>query len=359
MNCFLIAFYSIFSVFKNNMNGKMPTSMAKVRCEILKWLTKTSNISFIARETGHSRSLIRKIKNQMKNDEDIFELKNKLGAPVKITNDLRNEIRNLTMANRRMSSKTISNIISENSNFPSISRSSVDSVRHSLGFSYLPPIHTFFTTEVQRENRVNFCKYHIDNQTSWNNVLFTDESIFELNSAHRWIWRRRGETSSDVYNATNKFNKKVMVFGGISYKYTTPLITIQGTIDANDYVDDCIDQSGLILGMNNAYGHMNWVLMQDGATCHTASSTIEYLTDYCKVLKNWPSNSPDINPIENLWSYLKQKVEELNPQNEKDLIDLLIDLWENLDISLIHKLIDSVPSRIQAVIDSEGFPTKY
>ena len=111
--------------------------------------------------------------------------------------------------------------------------------------------------------------------------------------------------------------------------------------------------------MNDAYGHMNWVLMQDGATAHTASSTIEYLTDYCKVLENWPSNSPDINPIENLWSYLKQKVEELNPQNENELIELLFNLWENLDISLIHNLIDSVPSRLRTVIQSDGYPTKY
>lgn len=70
-----------------------------------------------------------------------------------------------------------------------------------------------------------------------------------------------------------------MVFAGISKKYTTPLIAIiKGTID------DCIDQSGLIPGMNDVYGHFGWVLMQDGASPHTAASTIEYLKDYCLVL---------------------------------------------------------------------------
>ena len=190
----------------------MPSSMTKTRCEILQWLAKTSNISYISRETGHSRTLIRKVKNQLDHNEDIFELPNKLGAPIKVTTDVQNEIQNLTMANRKMSSLSIANIISQNSDFPSISRSSVNSVRHNLGFNYLPPIHTFLTTPIQRENRVKFCQFHIGNNTSWENVLFTDESIFELNSANRWIWRRRGETSSDVYNATNKFNKIILFF---------------------------------------------------------------------------------------------------------------------------------------------------
>lgn len=150
-----------------------------------------------------------------------------------------------------------------------------------------------------------------------------------------------------------------MVFGGISKRLVTPLISIIGTIDSNDYVDDCIYQSGLIPGMNEAYGHFNWVLMQDGATSHTAESTIEYLKDYCQILEDWPSNSPDLNPIENLWSILKAKVEEINPQTEDELIELLFDIWVNMDKKIIDHLIDSVPSRLQSVINSNGFPTKY
>ena len=201
----------------------MPSLMIKRRCEILKWLAKTSNLNRISRETGYSHKLIRQIKNQLKREDDIFTLSTKLGAPIKATNEVQTEIQNLMMANRRMSSYSISNIISQNPLFPSISPSLVNSVRHNLGFNYLPPIHTFLTTQIQRDNKVKFCQFHINNGTSWDNVLFTDESSFELNSVKRWIWRRRGETASTVYRATNKYNKKVMAFAGISYKYTTPL----------------------------------------------------------------------------------------------------------------------------------------
>jgi hypothetical protein len=91
-----------------------------------------------------------------------------------------------------------------------------------------------------------------------------------------------------------------MMFGDISKLMKTPLILIDGTINAIEYVDQCIDSSGLIPEMNAAYGINEWFLVQDGATCHTAEQTMDYLRSYCNVLENWRSGSPDFNPIENL-----------------------------------------------------------
>lgn len=341
------------------MYGAMPLSMINSRVEIIKHLQFTDNISAISRATGHSRDLIRSVRDSLKNDEQIFELKHKLGAPIKATDEVRNQILDLTTSNRRMPAVTIANIVSDNLDGQTISPSLVYSIKHDAGFKYLPPLHTFFTTEEQRQNRVAFCKYHIENQTNFDNVLFTDESSFELTASHKWLWRRRGETSPDVQCATKKFPKKVMIFGGISKNYCTPLIVINGSINAESYVDECIDGSGLIPSMNETYGHFKWVLMQDGASSHTAKSTIDYLSNYCKILENWPSSSPDLNPIENLWSILKNRVYEINPKTENELIETIFDTWENLDVSLIYRLIDSMPSRLQAVIDNNGFPTKY
>ena len=78
----------------------MPSKMMKRRCVILQWLAKTDNISQIARETGYDPKTIRKIKNQLTQNEDIFDLPNKLGTPKKVTTDIQNEIQNLTMASK-------------------------------------------------------------------------------------------------------------------------------------------------------------------------------------------------------------------------------------------------------------------
>ena len=88
----------------------------------------------------------------------IFELPNKLGALIKVTTDVQDEIQNLTMENRKMLSLSMANIISQNSNFPRISRATVDSIRHRLGFNYFLPIHTFLTTD--SENKIG--QFHID-----------------------------------------------------------------------------------------------------------------------------------------------------------------------------------------------------
>ena len=68
-----------------------------------------------------------------------------------------------------------------------------------------------------------------------------------------------------------------MVFGGISKYHKTNLIVItKGTVDSLTYIDDLIDGSGLIPEMNEVYGAKKWILMQDGASAHTAHVTLDY-----------------------------------------------------------------------------------
>ena len=69
---------------------------------------------------------------------------------------------------------------------------------------------------------------------------------------------------------------------------------------------------------------------------------------------------PDLNPIENLWTILKNKVSEGQPNNAKMLEQAIKEVWVR-DISLAYcrNLVESMPRRLEAVIKAKGGPTKY
>jgi hypothetical protein len=78
------------------------------------------------------------------------------------------------------------------------------------------------------------------------------------------------------------------------------------------------------------------------------------------IILPWPGNSPDLNPIENLWRLVGLKVNRAQPKNERELKEAVIDSWNhNVTPEIIHGLIDSMPDRIAAVIKAKGDSTKY
>jgi hypothetical protein len=83
---------------------------------------------------------------------------------------------------------------------------------------------------------------------------------------------------------------------------------------------------------------------------------------------DWPPYSPDLNLIKNLWALLKAKIYVLYPElvgapNNAETLDLLIrcviDTWDRLGEDLMNRLIDTIERRVKAVIDTEGWYTKY
>ena len=73
----------------------------------------------------------------------------------------------------------------------------------------------------------------------------------------------------------------------------------------------------------------------------------------------WPSQYPDLNPIENLWAILNAKASNRRPQNDEELFEALEFEWNRFDVSILENLIDSMNRRCHMVIDSDGYPTKY
>ena len=74
-----------------------------------------------------------------------------------------------------------------------------------------------------------------------------------------------------------------------------------------------------------------------------------------------PFQSPDLNPIEHVWDYLEKAVHNRkpHPKNIEELSIYLNEEWGKLDRNFLQNLVNSMPRRVAAVINSKGNPTKY
>lgn len=107
----------------------------------------------------------------------------------------------------------------------------------------------------------------------------------------------------------------------------------------------------------------NIVFQQDGAPAHTAKSTMKLLEDKVGTVWGkgvWSGNSPDLNPIENLWSILKESAyQEPFPKTRLELQARFEEKWNSLPVFLLQNLAQSFKTRVEEMMNNAGGHTSY
>lgn len=145
-----------------------------------------------------------------------------------------------------------------------------------------------------------------------------------------------------------------MYWGAFHGQGPVAFVHVPGTLTAERYVG--ILEMHLLPFMD---GHRDYVFQQDNATSHSAQRTRNWLNNNGVIPMNWPPNSPDLNPIENIWSFLKQQVDQREIHGFQQLNDVATDIFNSLPQDFILQLIASMPRRVQAVLDKHGGHTNY
>ena len=99
--------------------------------------------------------------------------------------------------------------------------------------------------------------------------------------------------------------------------------------------------------------------MHDNDPKHTSGLLKHWLKQKTIQTLPWPSFSPDSNPIENLLDELERRVKKHQPKNLRELELQLTQKWNNIELLVLEKLVDSVPSRLYECVKMKGYPTKY
>ncbi|CDF37417.1 unnamed protein product [Chondrus crispus] len=195
--------------------------------------------------------------------------------------------------------------------------------------------------------------------SDWANVVWSDEKKFNLDGpdgfAFYWHDLRKDRK---VLSKRQQGGDSVMVWGAFAGKKKCDLVVLEGkqnvlmyiqTLETNllPFVDQELDPS--------------WTFMQDGAAVHRANCVYEWFEEEEVHVMDWPAKSPDLNPIENLWGILARKVyaHERQFNNIDELLECIMDCWENINTETLDKLVGSMQKRCFDCAMAKGGPTKY
>ena len=289
------------------------------------------------------------------------------GRPRKTDKRALNIVKRQLDSNPRMTAREIRE--SNPALFSHVSISTVGRLAHEkLQFTSRPARKKPLVTNRQKANRIKFAKEKLTwTHWKWRNVLWSDEATFTVTCNRKGkVYMRPG---SDPYDPkftckTVKNPDSIMFWGCFGFYGVGPLIALPRNETMNsekylmlltDHLYDAFDQCKLMTRTG-----IKGVFQQDGATCHTAKIISEYL-DFCGIdyIKPWPGNSPDLNPIENLWAIIKHELKNRDISSLPKLEAEVRNVWGNLSKELLQKLALSLPDRLKEVIARKGNTGKY
>jgi hypothetical protein len=215
-------------------------------------------------------------------------------------------------------------------------------------------------TAQQRQTRLEFCeRYEGWTADDWERVLFSDESMIQqFRCFHQYVRRPAGQRFNIRYTKTTvKHCDSVMIWGAFGARGVGDLFFIPSGVVMDSGLYTEVMNSCLETSMAKA---QCTVFQQDGAPCHKAASVRSYFEEHHIDVLEWPGNSPDLNPIENLWHIVKMEVAKMHPTSWFALLDAILEVWRTkITAEMCRELARSMPERIRAVIAARGGCTRF
>ena len=220
-------------------------------------------------------------------------------------------------------------------------------------------------TRTHRKRRCEFARKHQDwSIDDWKCIIWTDESKFNLfgSDGKEYYWKKPTDPlkASHVKPCVQKGGGNVMVWACMTWEGIGYLVKIDNGLDGHLYRDilkceflNSVDWYDMDRG--------SIILQQDNDPKHTCKVVRNWLVKSKLKVLDWPSRSPDLNPIEHLWAEVELRLRRLvpPPTSLRGLWDKLQDVWNGVEVEVCRRLILTMPERIQAVIKAKGGHTRW
>jgi len=231
---------------------------------------------------------------------------------------------------------------------------------HMLGLKpYVRPVvQRVSATEI--EKRLLFSRKMVRMpQSKFKKLIFSDEKWFDSNDngdRFQWLQPCDRKTGCGVFPREHEeYAAKVLVWCAVGVGFR--VLTIcrwegKGMTDA-EYVTCCIDK----LGRKNTLSGR--IFMQDGATIHGTESVRAALKARypgMEVLEGWPPHSPDLNPVERIWSILQREVSNRGPWTKEDLERFVMEEFVKIPQTDIDHMCNEFKVFCERCVENDGRP---
>ena len=210
-----------------------------------------------------------------------------------------------------------------------------------------------------KEYRLKWAREHMQWDKEWETVVWSDEKKFNLDGPDGFNYYWHDLRKEKLFSVRrNLGGGGIMISAAFGHNLKSDIVFINGRMDSKDYRKLLDDH---LINIRNLVGKKKSIFQQDNAPIHRAQANYKYFESKKINVLDWPSLSPDLNPIENVWGILVRRVYAEGRQfnTVEDLEKAIKVEWANISIDVLKKHSSSMPNRIFDVIRLGGGKTKY